>query len=479
MVRNIYLENVLLESVQNCTLKNNRCFQITLDSSSANDILNNTLTNYSWSGITLDSDSSNNQISGNDVSGKRSGIVIYSDNNLISFNNRFNNSQHGIFVFGYGSNDIINNSCHGNQQAGISLTTWGDITEPLILLENNRCYNNRLGIQTGGGVEILQCEIYGNTDSGILLNQSVPELYVHGCRIYDNELYGIMCYMEQEGLNATNNYWGSNSGPYHPVNNTNGKGDNVSDYVIFDPWIGKGEEPPPKPLTTAYAHAAAPDDGNGTKERPFNKIQDAINASGAGATIYVWEGVYYENVVVDKTVSLIGNGSETTTIDGGESSVVVRITADWVNMSGFSVTGSGPSRFNDLGIILTWFNGSGIVVESDNNHIFKNTCDNKSNGIFLSYSSNCSITDNKCSNNSGGIDFYTSSACTISNNTCENNTTVYRSEAPMTAQSRTTHARTTTTASNSLTPAPANSRATHAQRTTSLASASSPPAIAQ
>ena len=36
---------------------------------------------------------------------------------------------------------------------------------------------------------------------------------------------------------AENNYWGDPSGPYHPTTNPNGKGDAVSDYVDYDPWL--------------------------------------------------------------------------------------------------------------------------------------------------------------------------------------------------------------------------------------------------
>ena len=80
------------------------------------------------------------------------------------------------------------------------------------------------------------------------------------------------------------------------------------------------------------------DDGGGAD---YTKIQDAINASEDGDTVRVWEGLYEENVEVNKSIDLVGNGSEVTTINGGGSGNVVLITADWVIMSGFGVTGSG------------------------------------------------------------------------------------------------------------------------------------------
>jgi hypothetical protein len=38
-------------------------------------------------------------------------------------------------------------------------------------------------------------------------------------------------------LNATCNWWGDASGPHHPTANPKGKGDDVSDKVIFTPWV--------------------------------------------------------------------------------------------------------------------------------------------------------------------------------------------------------------------------------------------------
>ena len=143
----------------------------------------------------------------------------------------------------------------------------------------------------------------------------------------------------------------------------------------------------------------------------YEKIQDAINASEDGDTVRVYEGLYEENISVNKRIDFIGNGSETTTIDGGGRGDVVTITADLVNMSGFTITKSGTGSSN-----------AGVKVESDHNNIFENNCSNNYRGIFLFYSSDCTITNNTCSENGYyGIRLDDSNHNTITNNTCENN----------------------------------------------------------
>ncbi len=48
---------------------------------------------------------------------------------------------------------------------------------------------------------------------------------------------------------ATYNWWGDVSGPYHPgswtygvatITNPSGLGDEVTDYVLYEPWLGQG-----------------------------------------------------------------------------------------------------------------------------------------------------------------------------------------------------------------------------------------------
>jgi nitrous oxidase accessory protein NosD len=123
-------------------------------------------------------------------------------------------------------------------------------------------------------------------------------------------------------------------------------------------------------------------------------IQSAINAPEtlSGHTIFVEAGTYYENVVVNKTLSLVGENSGNTIVDGtGKDVFNIVSTEDCVDIIGFTIQ-------NGLnGIILS--------SSSDNHNIIGNKIiNNNQNGIHIpSWSSHNNIHDNVISGNGGGI----------------------------------------------------------------------------
>jgi len=128
----------------------------------------------------------------------------------------------------------------------------------------------------------------------------------------------------------------------------------------------------------------------------FLTIQDAINAANPGDYIYVINGTYVENVVVNKTVWLVGQQQNITIIDGNGAGNVVNVTADNVIVSGFTIQNSGSpiveeekGKFEiDLGFCGIYLNSSeGSVI--NNNNLTNNVCN-----IALNNSNNNEIIHN-------------------------------------------------------------------------------------
>jgi len=149
----------------------------------------------------------------------------------------------------------------------------------------------------------------------------------------------------------------------------------------------------------------------------FTRIQDAINSSLVtdGDIIYVYNGIYNENIIVNKTVSLIGEHRETAIIDGGGTGNVISIVVSNVSVNGFTIKKSGPLP------------NSGILIDpyTNGNNISNNKIIDNSQGIrFGDFSRNNIICDNNISNNGDGIILYRSSNNVVSRNVISYNDNV-------------------------------------------------------
>ena len=109
----------------------------------------------------------------------------------------------------------------------------------------------------------------------------------------------------------------------------------------------------------------------GTGPNNYSKIQDALDNATDGDTIYVYNGVYNENVIITKKISLIGQDSNMTVISGDGSKTVVYIEVEWANLSNFSIKNNASS----------W--DTGIHIHHSNAGIEKVTIYNCTNGIYI------------------------------------------------------------------------------------------------
>ncbi len=60
---------------------------------------------------------------------------------------------------------------------------------------------------------------------------------MHANNIYNNTQYGVSNSTSNVTINATFNWWGSPSGPYHVTTNPSGAGNEVTDYVDYGQYM--------------------------------------------------------------------------------------------------------------------------------------------------------------------------------------------------------------------------------------------------
>ena len=118
----------------------------------------------------------------------------------------------------------------------------------------------------------------------------------------------------------------------------------------------------------------------------YSTIQAAINNAVDGDMIFVKSGTYFEHVVVNKTVSLVGEDSRTTVVDANGSGRVFSISRDYVNITGFTTRKSGGVYAQDAGV---WIEGAGHCSIFGNN-----VTENDFFGISVWESSSNNITGN-------------------------------------------------------------------------------------
>ena len=168
----------------------------------------------------------------------------------------------------------------------------------------------------------------------------------------------------------------------------------------------------------ATLYVGGPGPGN------YTTIQAAVDAASPGDTVFVFNGTYYGDVTVSKTLSLVGQDMATTVIVGGVLGTPIRVTADWVNITGFTVrdeSGYQPGRIdcwivhhgeisgNDAGEIWV-YNSVGVTVSG-----------NRGGFVEVYRSSDIAIRGNNLSgsagrSNFGVIDLYASTNVTITGN---------------------------------------------------------------
>lgn len=182
----------------------------------------------------------------------------------------------------------------------------------------------------------------------------------------------------------------------------------------------------------------------------YTRIQDAVDNASNGDTVFVYDDLspYYENLIINKSIFLIGEDKNTTIIDGNQMDQGIIITTDEVTIQDFTIQnchrdGIDLQNCNNSTVSSNIVNSNrvyGILSFGCNNNISYNSFLNNGRGISVSASvvyrnyfsnneegifcreSNGIIKSNRIENNQIGINFYSgSSNYNIINNSISNN----------------------------------------------------------
>lgn len=143
----------------------------------------------------------------------------------------------------------------------------------------------------------------------------------------------------------------------------------------------------------------------------YSTIQDAIDDANESDTVYIHSGTYNENLVINRSITLTGEGSGTTIIKYGGNGYTIKVTGNNVSISQLSIenTGLGSSFssifLNSVSNCNIEYNiikdaGNGLyLVSSNTNTIEYNTIEENNIGIYLSNADSNTIRNNDIQNN--------------------------------------------------------------------------------
>ena len=147
----------------------------------------------------------------------RAGVAIIGDLGTAAVNLAgitVQNSMAGVAVWNAGAN--LDGCTITDMDYGISIGwPWVGLYPSSVNIQGSTISNNDL-------VGIYVCD--GST------------LEAHFNNIAGNTVYGVWN-DGGEAVDATHNWWGDASGPYHPITNPGGEGNSVSDDVTFESWL--------------------------------------------------------------------------------------------------------------------------------------------------------------------------------------------------------------------------------------------------
>ncbi len=362
-----------------------------------------------------------------------SGVVLLGEAHVaISDSTVSENRSHGIALYDSTQATISNTIVSDNLDAGISIEDCAQVDIADSIISTNEWNGIRMGDYAQ--LRIIGSTVSGNGDDGILLLDSA-EATIEGNKIVDNESFGIALHLKRCGFEyGAETFAGYVSGQANTIEG-NSKG------AVCPPGLDllMTEEGGKYPVELEYITV-----------QPGESILGAIDRAAQGAVIELAEGIWEENLVIEKSLTLRGMGPEQTVIQGSERGYPViwiktpEQTADQilVKLKGLTITGAhGRCADWDKGVcphgVLIQDEAQAEIVSST---IFGNAdygmrlqdsaqvkiigstiSENESAGILLEGSAQAEITGSIISENSDGITIGNSAEARITDSTISEN----------------------------------------------------------
>jgi rhodanese-related sulfurtransferase len=140
-------------------------------------------------------------------------------------------SQNGIICID--ASPSIGNSWISGSQTCLHLS--GSDADPAV----NYCELNGSAISilsdSSSAPSITYCDIKDGLKGVVARNGANPKL--NNNNIYNNTDYGVLNEDSSLTIDAQYNWWGHDTGPFDPLDNPGGQGDEVSQWVDYAPWL--------------------------------------------------------------------------------------------------------------------------------------------------------------------------------------------------------------------------------------------------
>jgi len=337
-------------------------------------------------------------------------LLAYTDKSTIA-NVSIADSFHGIYLLYSDNNTIENSRLVGNC---FGLENYGSNNKIVrnIFAKNNQgicidgCNNTIVGNTIENSTYMGICP-FGPESNNLIYHNNFVHNAIQVSSIIDSISW-------DNGYPSGGNYWSDYTGSdlFSGVNQNETGSDGIGD----TPYIIDVNNEDNYPLTDPWSSIAwnwtVDDDG----PADFDTIQKAVDNAMNGDTIFVKTGIYYENVIVRKSVSIVAESRADTVISGNGTGKVFNIVRDATNITGFSIKESGGYPEGAC-IFLDNVTGCSVLANVIDN---SNTNSPDPVGIFLKSSDGNTIACNIITNNTIGLNIISSSNNMITENSIGN-----------------------------------------------------------